>query len=433
MGSMASVMEGNVSDIKTSSLRAWVVVLTASLFFFYEFIILNIFNSLGTALIQEFHFSATDLGSLSTYYFYANLIFLFPAGMILDRVSTKRLILAAMMICVGSTFVFSHAPNMVVMKACRFAMGVGGAFCLLSAVRLASRWFPAKRMALVVGVIVTMAFVGGMLAQYAKPIISIIGWRHTLFYIACLGSLMTAAIFLFVQDFPGDYNAEDHQHHQNKVPFKVAIKESVLNVQNWLAGLYTSLLNLSVFVLGALFGNMYLMQVYHLTSLQAASACSMIFVGTIFGSPAIGWFSDRIALRKMPMILFGVLSLIVVAMILYGVNLWSYHSLIVLFFLLGFFTSSQVIGYPLIAEHNKRNVTATATGLGSTLIMGGGLSQILVGYLLDSHRVGHQVVDGVAQYSQSTFNFAFSILPLGIILGLVVSLFIKETHCIPKD
>lgn len=432
MGSMASVMEGEVGDTTQSSLRAWVVVLTASLFFFYEFIILNIFNSLGTSLIKEFHINATDLGSLSSYYFYANLIFLFPAGMILDRVSTKRLILAAMMICVGSTFVFSHAPNMMVMKACRFAMGVGGAFCLLSAVRLASRWFPAKKMAFVVGAIVTMAFIGGMCAQYAKPIISIVGWRHTLFYIACLGSLMTVAIFLFVQDFPDDYKIEEHHHHA-AAPFKTAIKLSVLNVQNWLAGLYTSLLNLSVFILGALFGNMYLTQVYHLTSMQASSVCSMIFFGTIFGSPAIGWFSDRVGLRKMPMILFGVLSLIVVAMVLYGVSFWSYHSLVVLFFLIGFFTSSQVIGYPLIAEHNKRNVTATATGLGSTLIMGGGLTQILVGYLLDSYRVGHQVIDGVAQYSPSTFNFAFSILPLGIIFGLVVSFFIKETHCIPKD
>ncbi|MCB1828470.1 MAG: MFS transporter, partial [Coxiellaceae bacterium] len=199
--------EENVGKLTKQSYQAWAVVLAASLFFFYEFIILNIFNSLNAAFVSEFHISEAELGNLSAFYFYANILFLFPAGMIIDRVSTRRLILTAMTVCVSSTFIFANAPNIWVAQLCRFAMGIGGAFCLLSCVRLASRWFEANKMALVVGVVVTIAFIGGMLAQYTRTPIEIYGWRFVMEMIALSGVFMIGAIYFFVKDYPDGYHA----------------------------------------------------------------------------------------------------------------------------------------------------------------------------------------------------------------------------------
>ena len=48
---------------------AWAVILTASLFFFYEFIQLNMFNAIAVDLLQAFNLNATELGQLSSMYF----------------------------------------------------------------------------------------------------------------------------------------------------------------------------------------------------------------------------------------------------------------------------------------------------------------------------------------------------------------------------
>ena len=79
---------------------AWIVTLTASLFFFYEFIQLNLFNAIAVDLMQDFHLDAAQLGNLSSMYFYANALFLFPAGMMLDRFSAKKLLLFAVALLV---------------------------------------------------------------------------------------------------------------------------------------------------------------------------------------------------------------------------------------------------------------------------------------------------------------------------------------------
>ena len=64
-----------------------------------------------------------------------------------------------------------------------------------------------------------------------------------------------------------------------------------------------ALINLPVFILGGLWGILYLTQVHHLSSAEASYATTLFFVGVIFGSPAFGWLSDAMERRVFPMIL----------------------------------------------------------------------------------------------------------------------------------
>ena len=49
-----------------NSCFAWLVCLAAALFFFYEFLQLNVFNPISQELTQAFGINATDLGYLSS-------------------------------------------------------------------------------------------------------------------------------------------------------------------------------------------------------------------------------------------------------------------------------------------------------------------------------------------------------------------------------
>jgi MFS family permease len=153
----------------------------------------------------------------------------------------------------------------------------------------------------------------------------------------------------------------------------------------------------------------------------------MLFIGTLVGSPTIGWLSDRMGRRRFPMLFFGVLSLIVMLLLMW-IPHWSLAGLLLLFFGLGYFTSAQIITYPLVSESNPHQITGSAMGLASTLIMAGLYSQPFFGWLLELHW-DQTMVDGVRIYSASNFNLALSIMPIAFVFGLIAAVFIKETYC----
>jgi MFS family permease len=409
----------------------WVVVLAASLFFFYEFIQLNLFNAIDVQLMQAFHLDAPQLGQLSSMYFYANALFLFPAGILLDRYSTKRLLIAAVISCTVGTFAFGMAETYFVAAAGRAFVGFGAAFCFLSCVRLASRWFPPSKMAFVTGIVVTMAMLGGLVAQTPFEILSnYVGWRHAVLIDAALGIIVGLVILFFVQDRPPGTHDNIHAEkaHLKNLGLWCSIGTVLLNKNNWLGGIYTSLLNLPVFLLGALFGIHYLVEVHHLTAVQGSYATAMFFVGVIFGAPAFGWFSDHIGRRVLPMIVGAVLSLIVMVILMFVPEL-SLGMLIFLFFLIGFTTSSQVLSYPAIAELNPIALTSTAVSIASVSIMlSGAIFQPFFGWVMSIHW-DHTVVDGVPIYSAHDFLNAMMIMPIAFVIGIFVAWMIKETYC----
>ena len=86
--------------------------------------------------------------------------------------------------------------------------------------------------------------------------------------------------------------------------------------------------------------------------------------------PVIGFLSDKIQLRKAPMVVCTILSMFIVVMILYVPNI-SVLQMEVLFFLHGLFSSAQVLSYPLVAENSCLSMTATAVSVVSVLTQGG--------------------------------------------------------------
>ena len=409
------------------SLRAWIVCLTASLFFFYEFIQMNIFNAISVPLMQTFHINAAGLGRLSSFYFISNVIFLFPAGMLLDRYSTRKIILSSLGICILGIVLFALTTSIFWASVFRFLTGIGSAFCFLSIIRLATRWFPANRLAFVTGIIVTTAMLGGIAAQ--TPLIllqQIIGWRNALLFDAVVGILIFSLITGIVSDYSPDYikNRQIEKKQIERISYWESIGISFLKSRNWLGGIYTCLMNLPISLLGGVWGVLYLVSAYHLTRVDATYITSMLFLGTVIGGPVVGWISDKIGLRRLPMLIGTVISFILILVVILVTNL-SFYPLLILFLSMGFSTSTQIIGYPAVAENSISAITAMSVSVVSITTMSGqALFQPIFGHLLDL-RVGY--LRHITDYSVSDFQWAMLIFPIGFFIAFGAAFFLKET------
>lgn len=403
-------------------LMAWLVCLSAGLFFFYEFFQLNIFDVINQPLRDDFHLDAAQLSWMSSTYLWADILFLLPAGVILDRFSTRRVILIAMLVCVVGTVGFALTNSFAFACFFHFLSGIGNAFCFLSCVVLVSHWFPPRRQALVIGSLVTMAFLGGMMAHTPFAHLNeYYGWRRSLLIDGAVGAFLFFWIYMFVQNRPYPVSAFKQSNQLAVIP---NFLKALSNRQNWLAGFYTSFLNLPIMVLCALWGASYLQVVHHLPEMAASNVVSFIFIGSIIGCPLVGWLSDSQGRRKPLMIIGAVATLLTVIPLFMELNL-TQTQLSILFFALGFFTSTQVISYPLIAESNPSENTGAATGIASVLIMGGaGIGQVLFGFLMQQH------AGPTAQnYTVADFQYAMWIFPLTAIAALLAVLLTRETCC----
>lgn len=401
-----------------SNLLPWLVCLSAGLFFFYEFFQLNLFDVINQLLRQEFLLDATALGWMSSTFVWGNVLFLLPAGLILDRYSARHVILGALSVCIIGVFGFGFSHSFISAAFFHGLTGVGNAFCFLSCVVLVSRWFPPKKQALVIGCIVTMAFLGGMAAHTPFAYLNAhFGWRHAVLVNGALGLIIMAWIAWIVKD-----KSPATPHMATRSSLKTDFIQALQHLQNSYAGLYTACLNLPIMVLCALWGDSYLHQVHHVSTFSASNIISELFIGSIIGCPLVGWLSDKHEKRKPTMIVGAIATFCLTVLFILPVAL-SDLQLQLLFFAIGLFTSTQVLSYPFIADNNHSHLTGVATAIASIIVMGGGgIAQILFGALLQYHAQITQT-----QYNIADYQFAMWIFPISAIIAMFMAFLMRET------
>jgi MFS family permease len=161
------------------------------------------------------------------------------------------------------------------------------------------------------------------------------------------------------------------------------------------------------------------MQAYDLVSMKAASIISCLFFGMIVGSPFFGWLSDYIKKRRSLMMLGSSFCFIFVACILWKSS-WSVTHLHALFFLIGFTSSAQVLGYPIVTENNPPKMVGSSLSLAAIIVMGGGYGLALpfFGWMIDLGAKSHSLVHA--------FHNAFYVILIGIALSTVLAFFLRD-------
>ncbi len=411
---------------------AWVIWGAAAAFYGYAFFQRVLPSVMVDQLMAEFSLGGALLGNLSAFYFYAYAGLQLPVGMLIDRFGPRLVLAAAAALCAVGSILFSVADGVGSAYLGRFLIGAGSAFTWVGALTLASRWFPARRFALLTGLTIVFGMVGAISGQGpAAALLGGVGWRQVLLGAGAVGFIFAALILLVVRDHPPSSDT-DRQRSPESKGIMAGLRVVAGNRQNWVLAFTTGLISAPLLAFGALWGVPYLMRAYGIGRAEAAFSVSAMLVGMAIGGPAIGWISDRIGRRRPPLVIGIVVILASLLAMFYipGLPLDAFRALL---FVNGLASGCFVVCYAAVRETNARKTAGTALGLVNMATIGSGAAfQPIVGLLLDLGWDG-KMQGGARLYSPETYQNAFLVLPVSVTAALLLSFFVRETWCKPID
>ena len=408
---------------------AWVVVLLSAFLLFYKYVIQVYPGLITNEIMGVFHIDAANTGNLIAVTFYSIVVVQLFSGILVDRfgyriVSTFSLVIASL-----GLVLFVHADNLLEGMIARSMMGVGVACATVSYVKAVSEWFKPEQFAFVNSFLATAAMLGAIAGQAPLSyLFGDIGWRDGLLVCACIGLVGAAVFWTFVRDKKPDFDSMgkiNSPHLSHKLTFKDLLSV-ITKKENLLLTFYSGLTYTPVDAFAGLWGNNYLRQLYNIDHTAAASLISMIFVGMAIGAPIIGKMSEIRDSRLPLMIGFQIVAIICITFVFYVPI--PYWLLGILLFLFGFCVSAFMLSFAVGRMINPIWVTASVAALINTgePIMGG-IFDAVVGWFLDIQWVpGDVTAEGVKHFTTHSYQIAFMILPLSMMVGLGLLLMVKE-------
>ncbi len=155
-------------------------------------------NSVGVIapnLAAELGLSASELGLLSSVFFFAFAGAQLPLGVALDRWGPKRSMLACSGIAIAGALLFAAATSPAALIAARILMGIGSSCFLMAPLTLYARRYPPERFATLTGIQLGLGAVGTLLATAPLAFaVAAVGWRMT--FVGGAGFVLLAAAFV---------------------------------------------------------------------------------------------------------------------------------------------------------------------------------------------------------------------------------------------
>lgn len=415
----------------------WIVWGLAAGFFFIEYFARVGPGVMVDELMHDFNVLAFALGSLSAFFYYAYVGMQIPVGMLVDRFSPRWLLASMTLLCALACIMFAMAHNVRVASLARLLMGFGSAFAFVTALKLASMWFPAHRFGLIAGLTQALGMLGAAVGQAPMAYsVTLIGWRQTMWVIAVLFVLLAIAITLLVRERPKTAYSKGSVHPAAKLSSSHDVLKGLgkvlRNPQTWWNGVFVGLLYAPTAAIAELWGVKFFRQTYDLSNELAAIAVGLIFMGWTMGGPFIGWISDRMKRRKIILIISALASLIFISSALYIPNM-PLALLFSILFLYGVANTGVATSYAVAAEINPRVLAGTSMAFANMAsVLVGAAFQPLIGWLLDRHWDG-KLVNGIPIYTAHDFRMAMIALPICLVIATLIATRIRETHCQMRD
>jgi MFS family permease len=368
-------------------------------------------NVMAMPLMHDLHLSATQLGFLSSVYFYSYSLMMIPVGLLYDRFCISRLLIIALCILGVGNVLFASQHAWLPLLAARVFMGFGSAFAFVGVLVIIKEYFPPKQFALLVGITQLMAALGAMLGETpVAALVNGVGWRHTSDIFSGIAFVLALLIFLFMR------NARRETRAIVWCDVKQGLKNLFSNAQTYSVALFAFLSWGPVVIYAELWGGTFLQTMFHTSIAVASLGALFMWIGIAISAPVLGYLSTRFShksLMSLSMLIGAAASICLIY--IPGVPFWL---ALALSFPMGIGAGAQILSFDLVRINNAQDGFGIGTGFNNFgVVLGGALLQPLASYLIDLYKQPTVV----APYNVTTFHQSLWLIPLCFFVGAVLS------------
>ena len=399
----------------------------AIIFYYYEYYLRVAPSVMTSDLKFTFNLSEAAFGHLSAFFYYAYTPMQIPVGMMMDRFGPRRLLTFACFLCVLGTVLFGITGQFWIAAVGRFLLGFGSAFAYVGVLKLSNVWLPKKYFAFMAGLCTTLGMFGGIsCAILMSHLMLRVGWQLTLYYSAAAGIILMLILWVVLRDGTRHEKQDSGEMDlTHEVHLKLTgLKQIIASSQMWITGFIGLLTFLPITGFAEIWAMRFL-ETVGLSKFDAATGASMLFLGFAVGAPLWGIISDAMQSRRIPLMVGSFLSAGFMALVVF-MPTTSLHVMYALLFLSSFFASVEILIFAVSNDISRHSVSATAIAFTNMVVMVGGvLLPPLIGKILDN---ATRVVNNTPVLTVHDFSIALAVLPLGLLLSGILSLFLKESY-----
>ncbi len=357
------------------------------------FAVWTIFSIIGIEVQKQLGLSETQFGLLIGMPILTGSLIRLILGIWADQHGGRLVQVLVMLAAAAATWMLTYADSYASFLLAAVGVGIaGGAFSV--GVAYVSRWFPASRQGLALGIF-GAGNVGAAVTKLLAPMVMVaLGWQAVAQYWA-IGLAVMAVIFWFTTS--DDPEQEQRRREGAKPPSLASMLEPLKNVQVWRFSLYYFFV-FGGFVALSLWLPRYLIGVYGMDIRTAGMVAAAYSIPASLFRVYGGVLSDKFGARRVMYWTFGV-SIACCFLLAYPPTDYVIHGIegpirftlstgvtgfIVLVFVLGFFMSlGKAAVYKHIPVYYPKHVGAVGGIVGLVGGLGGFLLPIAFGALND--------------------------------------------------
>jgi sugar phosphate permease len=401
------------------------------------FLAVNV-HRLSTAVLSEqltvdFDISAAQLGTLHASFFAIYAVTQIPSGVFADRYGPRYVGSGGAVVLSVGAITFTMSDGYLAAFLSRGLIGLGSSVIFIVILRYCANWYRADEFATMTGLTASIAGLGAIFATTPLALaVEQFGWRETVLGLAAFGFVGGAAVFVLARSSPADAGLEPIENvpEQPTVTLRETgkhLRDLLGDPDQWLLSLIFFSASGTVLTILGLWGVPYLVVVYDLSVTSASTYTLLGSIGILVGSPTVGWVSDRLGQRVLPL-LVGLAGFTLVLAVIPALGKPPLAVIAVVYFAIGFCLGFAMLSLSIVKEMYPAGAsgvaTATVNGWG---FFGATVLPTLMGVVLDRHRTD-DIVAGSVAYTEYGYRLAFAIttVALGVAFLAGVWLSLRE-------
>jgi sugar phosphate permease len=401
------------------------------------FLLVNI-HRLSTAVLSEqltadFGITAAQLGTLHASFFIIYALTQVPTGVLADRYGPRYVGSGGAFVLSIGALGFVASNGYVAAFLSRALIGLGSSVIFVTILRFCANWYRTDEFGTMTGLTAGIAGLGAIFATTPLAVaIDRVGWRPTLTALGVLGFVGGALVFLLARKSPANAGLEpiDDVPEQPSVTLRETgayLTELVGDLDQWLLSIVFFATNGTVLTVIGLWGVPYLVVVYDVSVTTASTYTLLGSVGILVGGPAVGWVSDRLGRRILPMIA-GLGSFLLALLVVPVLGKPPLALVAAAYFVIGFAVGFAMLALSAVKEKYPPDASGVATAtVNAWGFVGATVLPTLMGIALDEYRTDDTVAGSVV-YTEFGYRVAFAITAVAVVVAIcsATTLYVRE-------